>query len=139
MSIFEIVTSRKSRFPTNRGHINVEQLWDVPIESSDGFNLEAIARSIAGQIESLGTGSILGGTDKKTASAKALLETELEVVKRIYAVKVAEKEAVANRRKNKEKRAKILEALAAREEGDLKSKSKEDLMKELEAIDALEV
>lgn len=136
MNIFELASRNKSRFPTNRGHINVEQLWEVPVASKDGFDLEAIAQQINSEIEKLSTGSILGGAIlKKDNDRKTLLEAELEIVKRVYAVKTEEAAAVLKKREKGAQRQRILEAISVREEGDLKAKSKEELLKELAALD----
>lgn len=136
MNIFEIAARSKSRFPTNRGHINVEQLWDVPVSSKDGFDLEAIAQQISSEIAKLSTGSILGGAIlKKDNDRKALLEAELDIVKRVYAVKTEEEAAQLKKRDKAAQRQRILEAISVREEGDLKAKSKDELMKELAALD----
>lgn len=136
MNIFELASRSKSRFPTNRGFINTEQLWEVPVSSKDGFDLEAIAQQINSEIEKLSTGSILGGAIlKKDNDRKTLLEAELEIVKRVYAVKTEEASAVLKKREKAAQRQRILEAISVREEGDLKAKSKEELMKELAALD----
>ena len=37
MNIFEYATRAKLRFASSRGDLTVEQLWDVPLRSTDGF------------------------------------------------------------------------------------------------------
>ena len=43
-SLFEYATRNKIRFASERGDLNVEQLWDVPLRAKDNFDLGDIAR-----------------------------------------------------------------------------------------------
>jgi hypothetical protein len=44
MNIFEYAIRNKLRFASSRGELTVEQLFDVPLRSSDGFNLNESPR-----------------------------------------------------------------------------------------------
>ncbi len=44
-SMFEYATRHKLRFTSSKGELTVEQLWDAPLLSGDGFNLNNIAKA----------------------------------------------------------------------------------------------
>ena len=53
INLFEYATRTVLRFASTRGLISVEQLWDVPLRSNDGFDLDAIARSLSQELKSV--------------------------------------------------------------------------------------
>jgi hypothetical protein len=132
MSVFEIASRKKLRFPSQKGDLTSEQLWDLPLTSANKFDLDTIARGINGELKSITED---GFVQTKPDPRKPDLETALEIVKRVIAVKIEEKDAAEKKAANRVKRQKLLEALAEREVGDLKAKSKEELLKELNDLD----
>jgi hypothetical protein len=132
MNIFEIASRKKLRFPSTVGDLTAEQLWDLPLIDGKRANLDATAREIATALKSVTEESFV--VTKPDPRAGELL-TKLEIVKHVIEVKILEKEAAEKAAANKIKRQKILEALAERDNADLKSKSKDELLKELEALD----
>ena len=133
MSIFEKAARTKLRFETNRGMISAEQLFDMPLTSSDGFNLDAVALAI---------------DDKREATTKTFVavsnpqnkveELRLDVVKRV--IEVRQEEAVEAQLKldRKDRRQKLLSALEAKEGEELTEMSKAKLLKELKTLDESE-
>jgi len=97
------------RFASQRGMLNLEQLWDVPLRSRDEFDLDAIAKSANRIRKEVGEESFVAA--RKTANQKDS-EIRLELVKHVIAVKLeeeAQRAAVADRVKEKEKLTAILE------------------------------
>lgn len=137
-NIFEKAARKKVRFPTVRGELTVEQLWDVPLTAAPAptrdvkFDLDTIARTINSDLKSVSEESFV---NTKVDPRKEVYELQLEIVKHIIAVKIAEHEAAKKKAQNAEKRRAIVEAIAARESTDLASKSKDDLLKELAALE----
>ena len=44
--LFEKANKLKVRFETNKGNVTTEDLWDMPLVSTTGFSLDAIAISL---------------------------------------------------------------------------------------------
>jgi hypothetical protein len=129
MSLFERASKLKLRFPTNKGILSTEDLWDLSLES-----LDVIAKAINKQLKADSEESFIG---KKSASSSAI-ELSLEILKHIIAVKLAEKEAKANRAAKAAKVAQLKEIIGKKSLTDLENKSTDDLLKELEALEAEE-
>lgn len=124
MSIFEIATKEKYRFPY-KGLISVEDLWDLTAAQLDGIYKTLNAEKKTAQEESL--------LAKRTKEEDTLL-TKLEIVKYIFAQKQAEVEERKHQKENAEKRQRILEIIANKQDAALQDKSVEDLQKMLEEL-----
>ncbi len=46
MSMFEQAARKQYRYPTTRGFVTTEQLWEMPLQSKTGFDLDTTARTI---------------------------------------------------------------------------------------------
>lgn len=135
MDIFEKASRKKLRFPSSVGDLTTEQLWDLPLVSNvkGKATLDAIARNVNANLKSVTEDSFV---DVRPNPLKADYELQLDILKHVIAVKIAEQEAAKTRAEKAAKRTKLLEALAAKEDAELGAKSKEDLLQELEALDA---
>ena len=131
-NIFEIVTRAKIRFPSTRGELSVEQLWDVPLLSKDNFDLDTIAKEANRRLKALTEESFVR-TERTAAHDRA--ETTLAVVKHIIAVKIEEEETAKKRAENRVKKARLLEILAEKEDGKLSELSVKELQKQIAALD----
>lgn len=132
MSELFIKASRKKfRFPSSKGDLTIEQLWDLPLTSTNGCNLDAIARSVFNSLKEIGESSFI---ETRPHPMKAELEDKLEILKFIIATKMAEAAAAETRRARAEEKRQVLEALAARKAANLATASEEDLLKKLEAL-----
>lgn len=135
MDIFEKASRKKLRFPSSVGDLTTEQLWDLPLVSTakGKATLDAIARNVNANLKSVTEESFV---DVRPNPLKADYELQLDILKHVIAVKIAEAEAAKSRAEKAAKRSKILEALAAKEDAELGAKSKDDLLKELADLDA---
>lgn len=124
-NIFEYATRNKVRF-SFRGLISVEDLWDLSLTNLDSIYKELNKRSKQSEEESL--------LNIKTQEDE-LLNVQIEIVKHIVAVKLAEKEAREKAAENKAKKQKIMAIMAARDEKALENASDEDLQKMLAELD----
>lgn len=132
-NIFERATRKKFRFPSTKGDLTVEQLWDLPLTSRmAGFDLDTIARGINTALKSVTEESFV---QIKPDPRKADLETSLEIVKHIIAVKLKAQEDTKLAMERAEKRRKLIEALGAKEGEELQKMSKEDIIKQLGELD----
>ena len=132
-NLFEIATRKAFRFQSNRGDLTTEQLWELPLTSRVGFDLDSVAKAVNAELKSVTEESFVA---TRVNPRKGDLEAKLDVLKHIIAVKIAEAEAATARVAKQEKRAKILDALAAKENEELTQASKDDLLKQLAELDA---
>lgn len=130
--IFEYATRNKLRFTSSRGELTVEQLWDVPLRSSDGFNLNAIAKSANEAVKVINEENFVETT---RTVAHTRIETVLEVVKHVIGVKLADETAAKKRAENKVKREKLLTALAEKQNGKLSALSERELKKQIDELE----
>lgn len=123
---------KKFRFPSNAGNLTLEQLWDLPLQHKTGLDLDSVARNINNELRSITEESFVATT---VDPRKPELEIKLSIVKEVIATKLAESAAQKERADRKIKRDKIMNALANHEEQALASASKDDLLKQLAALD----
>lgn len=124
-NVFEIATKEKYRFPY-KGQISVEDLWDLT-----PAQLDIVFRTLNGEKKSTEEESLLG---QKTAAETKLLD-KIEIVKHIFSAKQAEAEARKQQAANAEKKRRIMELIASKEDAALGEKSIDDLRKMLEELD----
>jgi hypothetical protein len=136
MNLFERATRQCFRFPSVKGDLTVEQLWDLPLVNKSPTrdvkaDLDTVARTINSELKSMAEESFVSTNPNPR---KGVLEAQLEIVKHIIAVRLSEAEAAAKRMENIEKRSKLIEALAAKEDQELSQMSKDEIVKQLEAL-----
>ncbi len=127
-NMFEYATRNKVRFSSTRGELTVENLWDLPLLSKDGFDLDAVARAANKALKDMTEESFVR-TERTPKIAKA--ETTLEIVKHVISVKLAEEEAAKKRAANRIEREKLLAILAEKQEGKLSALSERELQKRI--------
>jgi len=132
MNIFEYATRNKLRFASSRGDLTVEQLWDVPLRSTDGFNLNAVAKNASKVLKDISEENFV---ETAKTPAHARLENALEVVKYIIESKLADETAAKKRAENRVEKAKLLEILAEKQDGKLSALSENELKKRIAALD----
>ncbi len=121
--MFKKAAKQKIRFSTTRGIQNVESLWDMPLTSKSGFSLDDVYKELKRELKNTEEESLL---TPKTAENKDLT-LKLEIVTEIINDRLEERNAASEAKKNKEKRDKILAAMADLEDSEIKGKSREEL------------
>ena len=119
VNMFEVATRSKMRFPY-KGQISVEDMWDLSLSA-----LDSVFKSLNSQMKQVKEESLLSTKSK----ADETLELQIEIVKYIVSVKLAEKEAKEKAAVNKEMKQKIMQIKAARQDKALLEASDEDLDK----------
>ena len=132
MNIFEAATRKALRFATDRGPVTVEQLWQMPLQSKNSFDLDSVAKTVNAKLKGFAEESFVTTTNNNPAKAEA--ELALEVVKHIIAVKVAEAAEAAKAIEKSQTRQKILSVMAEKQDEKLKEMSVEELQKQLDAL-----
>ena len=123
-NIFEYATRNKVRF-SFRGLISVEDLWDLSLT-----NLDAIYKDLKKQSKQSEEESLL---NIKTQEDE-LLNVQIEIVKYIVSVKLAEKEAREKASAKKAQKQKIMSIIAAKQDEELQNSSIDDLQKMLDEL-----
>lgn len=124
MNLFEIAAREKYRFPY-RGMISVEDLWDLSANQ-----LDEIYRKLNAEQKRFDEDSLLA---KKTKEQEKL-SNQVALVKYIFEEKQAELAARKTEKVRAEKRQRILEILAEREDAALNNLSDADLKKMLDDL-----
>lgn len=131
-NIFEYATRNKLRFASSRGILTVEQLWDVPLRSGDGFNLDAVAKDANRAWKEISEESFVETT--KT-SEHVRREAALEIVKYVIDAKLADEQAAKRRSENRLEKEKLLAILAEKQDGKLSELSEKELRRRIAALD----
>jgi hypothetical protein len=133
INLFEIAARQKFRFPSNRGELIVEQLYDMPLSSKTGFDLDSVAKTVNTEMKSVTEDSFVATANNPR---RAELFQKLELVKMVIAHKIAEIEKTNSRRSAAEERGKILNALEAKRDQKLQTSTEEDLVARLAELSA---
>ena len=123
-NIFEYATRNKIRF-SFRGLISVEDLWDLSLTNLDSIYKELNKQSKQSEEESL--------LNIKTQEDE-LLNVQIEIVKHIVSVKLAEREARGKASAKKAQKQKIMSIIAAKQDEALQNSSIDDLKKMLDEL-----
>ena len=118
-NLFEIATRNNYQFPF-RGMINVIDLWDLPLT-----DLDSVFKTLNAEIKRSEEESLLN--TKSTEDEE--ISNKIDIVKYIVSVKLAEKKAREDDKKNAEMRQRLLEIKAKREDAALENLSDEELDK----------
>ena len=130
--MYKFVAQNKLRFPSSRGELTVEQLFDLPLKSNSGFDLDNIARTIHKGIKDIGEESFV---ENNNDPRKKILESSLDIVKDVIKTKQEENAARLGKIKKTEERKKILDAMAAKKDQQLSQASFEELEAKLAALE----
>lgn len=122
------------RFPSPQGDLTVEQLWSLPLQTTinNKASLDNVARRVYDDLQGVTEKSFV---NTGTNPAKSALEAKLEIVKFLIATRQAEAEAKVNALQKAEKRQKLMQVLARKQEGKLEEMSEAEILAELQAID----
>lgn len=131
-NIFEYATRMKLRFTSARGELTTEQLWELPLRSRDGFDLDNIAKAVNKILKSEAEESFVR-TDRRT-EAQEKAEVALQVIKHIIAVKLAEEDSAKKRAANKVEKEQLLKILAEKQAGELSALSAEEIKRRLDNL-----
>ena len=134
MDMFEKATRLKLRFPTSRGPILAEDLWDLPLTSETGKpNLDDVARTFHRHLKATGD-DVLSFVEPEKKSDDGTIQLAFDIVKHIIAVRVAERNARKTERERAEKKQQLLALIADKQADELKGKSVDELIAMVNAL-----
>ncbi|MBB2946582.1 hypothetical protein FB565_006350 [Actinoplanes lutulentus] len=125
MTIFEKATREKFRYPSTKGLLTTEQLWELPLTAKSGFSLDDVAKTVNAELKAIDTESFVA---TETNAAKATLETKLEVVKHVIAIRLAEDQAAKAAAAKKLEKEKLLAVLGRKQDAVLENLTEAELL-----------
>lgn len=131
MNIFEQATRRAIRFESAKGDLSVEQLWDLPLQSRNQFDLDTVAKTVNRQLNAVTEESFVSVRENP---AKETLSLKLELVKHIISVKLQEAEEARNRANKASEKEKLLRLLDEKQNEALRSLTPEEIQERLKAL-----
>lgn len=124
-NLFVMATQHKFRFPF-KGLVSVEDLWDMNVR-----DLDAVFKALNAQAKQADEESLLTTKTKEDS----ILEAKIEIVKYIVSEKLAETETKRIRAEQKEKKNRIAEILADKQDEELRGKTVEELTEMLKKME----
>lgn len=123
--MFEKAVKGKYRFPY-KGQIAVEDLYDLPLGS-----LDTVFKTLNAEVKKKDEESLL----QTKSEEDDILATKIEIVKYIFNEKLEEKKNRQEAAERKEKKQKIMQIIATKQDEALQNASVEDLQKMLDELD----
>ncbi len=133
MDIYKFAAQNGLRFASSRGDLTVEQLFQIPLKSGSGFDLDNVARAINTELKELTQESFV---DTNPDPRQHRLTVALEIVKDVIKTKQDEGKANELRRQKEAMRQKLLDVKASKQEQSLASLSEEEIDKKLAELSA---
>ena len=131
-NLFLQATREKFRFESNKGDLSVEQLWDLPLTSRTGFDLDTVAKTVNANLKSSNEESFVNVNNNPAVSR---LQAQLEVVKAIIEVKLAQAEATKKRAEKAAERQRLMEVLHSKMDQELQGLSVEEIERRLSLLE----
>jgi hypothetical protein len=131
-NVFEIATRKAFRFPSTKGELTTEQLWNLPLLAANNFCLNYVASSVNSELKAMTEESFVS---VKPMPGKADLEAKLEVVKHIISYKQEEQEKARNAAEKAAKREKLVQALAHQEDKALEQMTPDEIRAKLAELE----
>lgn len=131
-NLFLQATREKFRFESSKGDLSVEQLWDLPLTSRTGFDLDTVAKAVNANLKSSNEESFVNVSNNPAVSR---LQAQLEVVKAIIEVKLAQAEATKKRAEKVAERQRLMEVLHSKKDQELQGLSVEEIERRLAQLE----
>lgn len=129
MNIFEAASRMKLRFETQKGLVNVEDLWDLPLTSATGrVCLDRIAMDLHKQLRT--TAEVVSFVDDRAVSDPTV-QLRFDIVKHVIDQRKKENAEAAAAKTRAETKQQLLAALANKKERAINELSEEELLKKL--------
>lgn len=128
--MFEKASRLKLRYPSTKGNLTVEDLWDLPLTSAKGPSLDELAIALNKKVKETAEESFV----IKKSTANTRLALMFDIVKHIIEVKMDEADAAKKRVAKKQQKDKLLGILAKKEDEELLSKNPDEIRKMLDEL-----
>ena len=128
--MFEQAARLKLRFDSPKGLLTTEDLWDLPLTSARGANLNDIAKGLNRELKNAAEEDFVNPTVKPDV----VPQLKFDVVKRVIDVRLAENEAARLTAERRDKKDRLLELIARKQDESLAAKSVEELQAMVEGL-----
>ena len=125
VNMFEVATRNQFRFAF-KGMLNVEDLWQLSPR-----DLDTIFKTLNSQLRQIKEESLL----ETKSMEDQILDVKIQIVKHIFNIKQEEEKLRVEAKQNKEKKQKLMEILASKQDQDLLNKSSEDIQKMIDELE----
>jgi hypothetical protein len=122
VNLFEIASRKQFRFPSCKGSVTLEDLWEMPLDKGE-FCLDKVAIGLKHDLEDSEQESFIS---RPTAGSRELGQ-KLELCKHIISVRLEERKARADAEARKQQKAELDEIIRGKKQEALKGKSVEEL------------
>lgn len=126
--LFELATRQKLRFASPKGLLTTEDLWDLPMTGNT--SLDTVSKLANRDVKVSAEESFV--VDATPVNDIAVLK--LDVLKHIIAVRKAEQAARMAAQEKADRRRKLLDLLAEKDNEKDAAMSREEILKELESL-----
>lgn len=133
VNLFLLASRKKFRFPSERGELTVEQLWDIPLTSRNGFSVNNIAIEVNRELKSLEEESFV---ETSKNPRRDTLRAMLELLKSVISVRQEEAQKASEAAERATRRQAIMAAIEAKEREGLLSAPLDELKLQLAALEA---
>lgn len=133
VNLFLLASRRKFRFPSDRGDLQLEQLWDMPLSARNGFSLDSVAVTVNRELKSMQEESFV---EISPNPRRGELEAMLEILKIVIATKQLEAKQRAEAESRATLKRQIREAIEIKKREGLASSSLEELQAKLAELEA---
>ena len=124
--MFEKASRLKLRFPSNKGNLSVEDLWDLNLTQ-----LNTLAKGLKKQLKESQEDDFLIEKSEEDTNIKL----QFDIVIKVLQTKLTEKRARETKEANKATKEKLLQILEKKKHEEFESMSQEDLMKKINELD----
>lgn len=130
--MFESALRNKYRYPSSKGDLTTEQLWDLPLTSRAGFDLDSVAKAINADLKQQSDESFVTPTNNARSNE---LSAKLDIVKHVISVKQAENLVASQAAARKQERERLTEILNIRNQEELMKLSPAEIQARIDALD----
>ncbi len=129
---FEKAARLKLRFGSVQGNLSAEDLWDLPLTSTraNRANLNDIAKEVSRELKAQGEEDFVN----PVSNVDETLQLKLEIIKHVIHARQAENEAARMLSERREKKERLLELIARKQDQQLEGKPLEELQAMVEAL-----
>ncbi len=132
INIFELASRKQLRFISNKGTISTEDLWNMPLTSKNGFDLDTIGAQVLADLDDLKSRSLVNTAPHPRAPE---LDLKLALLKHVIAFKQEANAAALAKAKKTEERNKLIDLLGKKQDAALDALSEDEIKAKLAALD----
>lgn len=120
-------------FPSIRGSLSVTDLFELPLTSRNGFDLDNVAKSVNLALKEEAEESFV---EKSTNPTKARLQLMLDIVKDVIETKQEQAKKATRLKANQSEKARLLEVLHGKKDQELQALTPAEIQARIDALDA---